>query len=64
MVWFRQAYEVEERLKAQVLQEQQLRSVTESCLMEERAGWGRARGVLQEIRGKMRAMGDLLSRLR
>ncbi|XP_005109444.1 uncharacterized protein LOC101860609 [Aplysia californica] len=59
-----QAYENEERLKAQVLQERQLRSVTESCLMEERAGWDRARRMLQETRSKMRTMGEILSRLR
>ncbi|KAK0057539.1 ankyrin repeat and SAM domain-containing protein 3 [Biomphalaria pfeifferi] len=59
-----QAYENEENLKAQLLQEQQLRSVTESCLMEERSSWEQARQTLLETRNKMRFMGELLSRIR
>ncbi|RUS86667.1 hypothetical protein EGW08_005541 [Elysia chlorotica] len=59
-----QAYENEERLKAQVSQEQQLRSVTESCLMEERAGWEQAGQMLQTTRGKLRTLGEQQSRLR
>ncbi|KAH9514926.1 Ankyrin repeat and SAM domain-containing protein 3 [Bulinus truncatus] len=59
-----QAYENEEHLKAQLLQEQQLRSVTEGCLMEERSSWEQARQTLHETRNKLRTMGELLSRLR
>ncbi|XP_059154283.1 ankyrin repeat and SAM domain-containing protein 3-like [Physella acuta] len=59
-----QVAENEETLKAQILQEQQLRSVTEGCLMEERANWEQARQLLQDTRTKLRTMGDLMSRLR
>ncbi|GFN80886.1 ankyrin repeat and sam domain-containing protein 3 [Plakobranchus ocellatus] len=59
-----QAYENEERLKALVSQEQQLRSVTESCLMEERSGWEQACQMLQTTRGKLRTLGEQQSRLR
>ncbi|GFR86517.1 ankyrin repeat and SAM domain-containing protein 3 [Elysia marginata] len=59
-----QAYDNEDRLKAQVSQEQQLRSVTESCLMEERSGWEQACQMLQTTRGKLRALGEQQSRLR
>lgn len=59
-----QAYESVECLKAQVLQEQQLRSVTEGCLMEERAAWDQGRQVVLNTRSMLHTLGDLMSRLR
>ncbi|BFZ14431.1 hypothetical protein BsWGS_17470 [Bradybaena similaris] len=59
-----QAYESVECLKAQVLQEQQLRSVTEGCLMEERAAWDQGRQVVLNTKSRLRTLGDLMSHLR
>ena len=43
-----QAYDQVEHIKAQLLQERELRSVTESCLMEDRAAWQQVRRVATE----------------
>ncbi|XP_064604738.1 ankyrin repeat and SAM domain-containing protein 3-like isoform X2 [Liolophura sinensis] len=43
-------YEENDRLKAQVLQERELRSVTESCLMEERAAWQHTQHLVRDTR--------------
>ncbi|KAL4229131.1 Ankyrin repeat and SAM domain-containing protein 3 [Mactra antiquata] len=44
------ALEQLEKLKAQVKQEQQLRNVTESCLMEERGAWQHVQRIIMETR--------------
>ncbi|XP_046369283.2 ankyrin repeat and SAM domain-containing protein 3-like isoform X1 [Haliotis rufescens] len=56
-----QVYANVEKLKAQVQQEQQLRSVTESCLMEER---GRVQHVTMDTRHKCAEIKDTVKRLK
>ncbi|XP_076458051.1 ankyrin repeat and SAM domain-containing protein 3-like [Babylonia areolata] len=58
-----QAYDNVEKLKAQVLQERQLRSVTESCLMEERGGWQRVHHYLLDTHQRCRDIADSVNKL-
>ena len=59
-----QAYDSVEKLRAQVLQERQLRSVTEGCLMEERGGWQRVHHSLVDTHQHCRDISDAVTKLR
>ena len=59
-----QAYDSVEKLRAQVLQERQLRSVTESCLMEERGGWQRVHHSLLDMHQHCQDISDAVNKLR
>ncbi|XP_032087229.1 ankyrin repeat and SAM domain-containing protein 3 isoform X1 [Thamnophis elegans] len=51
-------------LKGQVSQEQELRAVVESCLMEQDVAWSNAQAQLQEVQGVNRSAGLLLEHMR
>ncbi|XP_026536518.1 ankyrin repeat and SAM domain-containing protein 3 [Notechis scutatus] len=51
-------------LKGQVSQEQELRAVVESCLMEQDVAWSNAQAQLQEVQGITRSAGILLEQIR
>ncbi|ETE61343.1 Ankyrin repeat and SAM domain-containing protein 3, partial [Ophiophagus hannah] len=51
-------------LKGQVSQEQELRAVVESCLMEQDVAWSNAQTQLQEVQGITRSAGILLEQMR
>lgn len=59
-----QAYEQVETVKAQVLQEQQIRSVTETCLTEERAVWHHVQRLIVDTRKKCEEMKESLRKLK
>uniref|UniRef100_A0A8C6XGX5 Ankyrin repeat and sterile alpha motif domain containing 3 n=1 Tax=Naja naja TaxID=35670 RepID=A0A8C6XGX5_NAJNA len=50
-------------LKGQVSQEQELRAVVESCLMEQDMAWSNAQAQLQEVQGITRSAGILLEQM-
>ncbi|XP_070811071.1 ankyrin repeat and SAM domain-containing protein 3 [Pituophis catenifer annectens] len=51
-------------LKGQVSQEQELRAVVESCLMEQDVAWSNAQAQVQEVQGITRGAGILLEQMR
>lgn len=51
-------------MKAQVLQEQQIRSVTETCLTEERAVWHHVQRLIVDTRKKCEEMKESLRKLK
>ncbi|XP_070617103.1 ankyrin repeat and SAM domain-containing protein 3 [Erythrolamprus reginae] len=51
-------------LKGQVSQEQELRAVVESCLMEQDVAWSETQAHLQEVQGVARSAGILLEQMR
>lgn len=51
-------------LKGQVSQEQELRAVVESCLMEQDVAWSNAQAQLQEVQAITRNAGVLLEQMR
>ena len=53
-----------EKLKAQVNQEGQLRNVTETCLMEERAAWQHVQRIIMDTRQQCEDFKDVLKKLR
>ncbi|XP_015263828.1 PREDICTED: ankyrin repeat and SAM domain-containing protein 3, partial [Gekko japonicus] len=53
-----------EALKGQVSQEQELRAVVESCLMEREVAWSEAQAKLREVQAAARDAGVLLERMR
>ena len=53
-----------ETVKAQVLQEQQIRSVTEACLTEERAVWHHVQRLIVDTRKKCEEMKESLRKLK
>ena len=53
-----------EKLKAQVNQEGQLRNVTETCLMEERAAWQQVQRIIMDTRKQCEDFKDVLKKLR
>lgn len=52
-----------EVLKGQVSQEQELRAVVESCLMERDVAWSEAQAQLREVQAVAQNAGVLLERL-
>ena len=58
-----QAMEQLEKLKAQVKQEQQLRNVTESCLMEERGAWQHVQRIIMNTRQQCEDFKDAIRKL-
>ncbi|XP_071176021.1 ankyrin repeat and SAM domain-containing protein 3-like isoform X1 [Mytilus edulis] len=63
-VQLHKAYEQVETVKAQVLQEQQIRSVTETCLTEERAVWHHVQRLIVDTRKKCEEMKESLRKLK
>ena len=59
-----QSAEQVEALKAEVLQEKQIRIVTESCLNEERGTWHHIQRVVLEMRQKCDEMRESLRNLK
>ena len=59
-----QAYDQSEKLKAQVAQERELRSVTEGCLMEDRKTWQQIHCITMETRQHCGEVVDLVQRIR
>ncbi|XP_045208029.2 LOW QUALITY PROTEIN: ankyrin repeat and SAM domain-containing protein 3-like [Mercenaria mercenaria] len=57
------AVEQLEKLKAQVKQEQQLRNVTESCLMEERGAWQHVQRIIMETRQQCEDFKDVVRKM-
>ncbi|XP_052258661.1 ankyrin repeat and SAM domain-containing protein 3-like [Dreissena polymorpha] len=57
------ALEQLEKLKAQVKQEQQLRNVTESCLMEERGAWQQVQRIVMDTRQQCEDFKDAIRKL-
>ncbi|XP_058013584.1 ankyrin repeat and SAM domain-containing protein 3 isoform X2 [Ahaetulla prasina] len=51
-------------LKGQVSQEQELRAVVESCLMEQDVAWSNTQARVQEVQGITRSAGFLLEQMR
>ena len=51
-------------MKAQVLQEQQIRSVTEACLTEERGVWQHVQHLIVDTRKKCEDMKESLRKLK
>ena len=51
-------------MKAQVLQEQQIRSVTEACLTEERGVWQQVQQLIVDTRKKCEDMKESLRKLK
>ncbi|XP_052805036.1 ankyrin repeat and SAM domain-containing protein 3-like [Mya arenaria] len=62
-VQLQMAVEQLEKLKAQVKQEQQLRNVTESCLMEERGAWTQVQRIVVDTRQQCEDFKDALRKL-
>ncbi|XP_064651001.1 ankyrin repeat and SAM domain-containing protein 3-like [Lineus longissimus] len=58
-----QAYDQAEKCKAQVLQEQELRSVTEGCLMEDRKTWQQVHRIAMDTRQHCGELANLVQRL-
>lgn len=63
-VQLQMAVEEIDKLKAQVKQEGQLRNVTETCLMEERAAWQHVQRLVMDTRQECEDFKDALRKLR
>ncbi|KAL3885199.1 hypothetical protein ACJMK2_025290 [Sinanodonta woodiana] len=63
-VQLHQAVDQIDKLKAQVKQEQQLRSVTESCLMEERTAWQHVQRIVMDTRQQCEELREAHRKLR
>ena len=59
-----QAVEQSDQMKAQALQERELRSVTESCLMEDRQAWQEVHRLASDTRQRCADMHSNIAMIR